>query len=264
MTRFGVHTDFALFYKIALGSLLVVVSILASALYISNRRLKEQSLIVETPILRESGVRLEPSETKYDVIVWNHTKLSTGAFDMREIFQIRIEAKSSSHEYVFEWPNPDSCSPGAAELRDVGGKGWMAFLIYCNLDIRVVRFDGTRFLFRPSVDQIHPVLGPSAFSDLNNDGVIEYVAVFNYPQKFGDPRSDKTLPVPAIYRWCPEDGFQEVSGLFPESYRKKVTPELRKQQREEADSLRRHLYENAIEYVEQQLSSKTPPMAPVS
>lgn len=252
------------FYKIALGLMLVVVVVLSLALYVSHRRMKEQSPIVETPVLRQSAVRLEPRKTNYDMIVWNRTKLSSGGFDTHDIFQIRIEAKTDNDEHTFEWPNEDSCAPEGAELRDVGRTGWMEFVIYCTPDVRILRFDGTQFVFRSSMDQLHNVLGPSRFDDLDRDGVSEYIAVLNFPQRFGDPKNLVTVPVPVIYRWSPENGFREVSGLFPEFYRKKAVSDLRKQQQGEPNAARRQLFDKAIEYIEKQLASKTPSMAPVS
>src|SRR5205823_2920974 len=91
-------------YKVLLALSFTLVIILGLAVYVSSRKRRAQSPTVETPVLKVAAVEFESGGPKYDVIVWNRTKFSTGMFDMQEISQSRIEVKSGDDEYRFEWP----------------------------------------------------------------------------------------------------------------------------------------------------------------
>jgi hypothetical protein len=244
------------YHKILIIVLAIAVLGISSALYMSHKMKAKKSPVVETAIFQAAGVEFEPGKGKYSIVVWSRVKLSTD-YDREDLFQTRIEVTGKLQTFGFEWPRAYSCEPNSVELRDLAGNGKKAFVLWYDMDLRVVQFTDKAFRFRPNMDRLDSVGSQSRFVDFGNDGRLEYIASLNYPQRFGDPQNYRTLPFPVIYRWSPERGFEEVSEEFPEFYRGDAIPELRKLKDEAEDPLRKPLFDSAIGYIEQRISSAT-------
>lgn len=234
---------------------IVVVATLCTVGYVSNRMRKERTAVIETPILRER-VALQRGEEPSEVVVWNRTKWSTSAFDAQDIFQTRIEVRNKTGLHVFVWPDEVSCAPDSAELKDIDGEGTKEFLLSCTMDLRVAQFRGDSYVFRPRQDMLSGIAIQSRFMDLDKDGHLEYIGYLNFPQRFGDPGNRDTLPLPVVYRWSKDKGFEEVSGQYPDFYSKQAIPELRQEQKEEDNPVRKELFDKAIRFIEQRMTNK--------
>jgi hypothetical protein len=196
---------------------IMIATILAVVGYVSNRMRRERTAVIETPILRER-VALQRGEEPSDVVVWNRTKWSTSAFDAQDIFQTRIEVRNTTGLHIFVWPDEVACAPDSAELKDLVGDGTREFLLSCTMDLRVVQFRGDSYVFRPRQDTLDGTLVQSRFMDLDHEGRLGYIAYLNFPQRFGGPENRETLPLPVVYRWSKDKGFEEVSGQYPDFY----------------------------------------------
>jgi hypothetical protein len=204
---------------------------------------------VHTTLVLDYSGPLDASKSVVHLRIYRIEKLSTGAGDMHDIFQNRIELDVSAKHIEFMWPSDSQTAFAGDEaaIQDVDGDGIKEIVVHDGDQVRIVTFENGELRFRPNADALDSNgyrVGPFK---LGKDLI--FICGTLFPSQDNGPH----VFIPRLFRWTRSVGFEDVTKNHADYYRAEFLPELQTLMADEQDTERKALYKNAIQQLTKEL-----------